>query len=73
MKLGTTLILRIPPSITSTVSIIQMNAIKHLSHYSNMKDYLRQFTMFNVIVVSQTCSKEKEADANLEDYELFSV
>ena len=38
------------------------------------KNYLRQFTMFNVIAVSETwLSKEKEADVEREGYKVFTI
>lgn len=57
-----------------TLSVIHFNSRSLYSNFTKMKEYLRQFTMFNVIAVSETwLSNEKGADVELEGYELFAT
>ena len=57
-----------------TFSIIHFNSRSLNCNFTKIKDYLNQFTMFDVVAISETwLDEEKETDVRLEGYELYTT
>lgn len=56
-----------------SLSIIHFNSRSLHRNFTKIKDYITQFSKLSVIAISESwISKEKEADVELDDYELFT-
>ncbi len=61
-------------SMKGNLSLIHFNARSLQRNFGKIKDYLKQFSRFSVIAVSESwLTYKKEVDVELDDYELFTT